>query len=138
MTLTEALETLAKVLPVEVVELIRGYFFALYAGRKINLIYNECFPDWGKKGEVNDLFKSDELNNDFNNIEDQLWNRACCALNDWLYGAYCEEYVKDYDDEEYSHDNGRNSRPDCKVHLQAANDSMPLRKVGGLEKKVNT
>lgn len=100
MTLTEALETLAKVLPVEVVELIRGHFLALDTDRKINLIYNESFPNWGKKGEVNDLFKADKLNDDFINIEDHLWSRACNALNNWLYNAYCEEYIKDHDDEE--------------------------------------
>lgn len=100
MTLTKALETMATVLPVEVVELIRGHFLALDTDRKINAIYDAHFPDWRKKGEINGIFKADKMNESFSNIQDHLWNRACCALNNWLYGAYCEECVTDEDDEE--------------------------------------
>lgn len=99
MTLTKALETMATVLPVEVVELIRGHFLALDTDTKINAIYDAHFPHWSKKGEINGLYKVDKMNESFSNIQDNLWNRACTALNNWLYDAFCEEYVKDEDAE---------------------------------------
>lgn len=99
MTLTKALETMATVLPVEVVELIRGYFLALDTDTKINAIYDAHFPHWSKKGEINGLYKADKMNENFSNIQEHLWNRACHSLNNWLYDMYCES-IGAYDDEE--------------------------------------
>lgn len=99
MTFAKAFEEMAKVLPVEVVELMRGSFLVKKADYEINKLYDSIFPRWKKNGQVNGLYLADKCNKSFSNIEDSLWNRACCALNDWLYDMYCES-IGAYDNEE--------------------------------------
>lgn len=99
MTFANVFEEMARVLPVEVVELMRGSFLVKKTDYEINKLYDSIFPEWGKDGQANELFLIDKCNESFINAEDRLWNRACDALNNWLYGMYCES-IGAYDNEE--------------------------------------
>ena len=99
MTFAKAFEEMAKVLPVEVVELMKGSFLVKKTDHEINKLYDSVFPGWKTAGQVNGLYLADKCNKSFSNVEDHLWHRACCVLNDWLYNMYCES-IGAYDDEE--------------------------------------
>ena len=99
MTLTKALEMMATVLPAEVVEMFKAHFQMIYASNQLNVAYDKANPKYANKGCLNKMYIADKHNLNLAEVEDKIWNRACTALNNWLYDAYCEEYVKDEDDE---------------------------------------
>jgi hypothetical protein len=89
-TYEEKLAALAEILPERIIALIKGRFEAILSSWKVNNIYNRAYPEYANRNAANQLYLNDNLNTHLNEVEAQLWNRACLELDNWLYDAFVE------------------------------------------------
>lgn len=101
-TYEERIAALEKVLPLEVITLIKGHFLAVLNNYQINAIYKKAYPDNAKPGYIHNYAITDKTEEHLNAVEENLWKRACLGLSDWLHDAFIEtEEVSQFLAEEY-------------------------------------
>ena len=86
-TAAKRIQALAAVLPNDVIEFLSAHLCLKNTENAVYSHYEKAFcNDADVKGQ--DIYTVDKHPCHFEEIEDKLWNRACTALENWIYETY--------------------------------------------------
>ena len=89
-TAEERINALAAIVPNDLISFLKAHLSAKKASDEIFERYKEAFANDADADGIS-LYSSDGCCKNFEEVEDNLWHRACLALENWIYETYYDE-----------------------------------------------